>query len=764
MKAIKTIRALTAAILILTSLVAMSGCSLADIPFIKDWIGKGDTESPESPEDQEPIETTYTVSFDTNGAGINYEDQEVLSGDKISKPADPTKGSYKFLGWYNGDELWNFDSDTVESDMTLVAKWEYIIPKYTVSFDLGEYGNSFSQIVEHGSSAQIPEDPSSDDCLFFGWAVNGESWDFSTPITSNMTVTAIWSDAFTEGLLYTLLEDGTYEVSIGDAINAESIVIRPTYEGSAVTKIKDNGFKKGNFTEILIPDSITTIGDYAFSGCNYAKEITIPDSVTSIGVCTFTSCENLETVKLSENITVIKYETFSGCKNLKNVVIPDGVTKIESKAFQACEGLERIVIPDSVTEIGGDLFMSCKGLNYVKLSENLARIPQYTFSYCLALNSVVIPDSVTEIDSYAFAWCESLVSVELGAGVTQINDNAFTGCSKLYYVNNRSNLDLYISGSGNGEIVKNAKILIDKNGKHYNPKDNSEYIIEDDFLFKKQSGTCQLIAYLGDETTITLPRDFNGSPYDIYCMVGVVNVIIPDNFTKINASAFNGSYCLKSVVIPETVTEIGNYAFNKCQKLKSLTLPKNLTTVGNYAFAECATLTSVVLPESLTKIGSMTFYACTNLTDVTLPRNITTISGGMFQACTSLVSIVIPEKVKTIGDAAFASCTSLTSIVIPDNVTTIGKQAFYSCSKLKTIVMGGNVTSVGESAFSLNGTVGPDAVYFHGTQGKWGQIKFQSGNWYGMQKAPVYFYSETAPVTEGNFWYYNENGEITVWQ
>ena len=764
MKTIKTIRVLTAAILIITSLVAMSGCSLADIPFIKDWIGKDDTETPQTPENHEPIETTYTVSFDTNGAEQNYEDQKVLPGGKVSKPADPTKGSYKFLGWYNGDAYWNFDKDTVNSDITLVARWEYIIPKYTVSFDLGEYGSSFSQTVEHGSSAQMPEDPSSDDCLFLGWAVDGESWDFSTPITSNMTITAIWSEAFTEGLLYTLLENGTYEVSIGSAANDEHIVIRPTYDGAAVTRIQDNGFKNGSFTEILIPDSIVAIGEYAFGGCNYAKEITIPDSVTEIGTKAFVSCENLETVNLSKNITVIKHETFSGSKKLKNVVIPEGVTKIEGKAFQACEGLERIVIPDSVTEIGGDLFMSCKGLNYVKLSENLARIPQYTFSYCLALNSVVIPDSVTEIDSYAFAWCESLVSVELGAGVTTIKDYAFTGCSKLYYVNNRSNLDLYITGSINGEIVKNAKVLVDKNGTHNSHQDTREYIIDNDFLFRNNYGTYQLIAYLGDETTITLPRDFNGSPYDIYCMVGVVNVIIPDSFTKINASAFNGSYCLKSIVIPETVAEIGNYAFNKCQKLKSLTLPKNLTTVGNYAFSECATITSIVLPESLTKIGTMTFYACTNLTDVTLPQNITTISGGMFQACTSLESIVIPEKVKTISDSAFASCTSLTSIVIPDNVTTIGKQAFYTCSKLKTIVMGGSVTSVGESAFSLNGTVGPDAVYFHGPQSKWGQIKFQTGNWYGMQKAPVYFYSETAPVTDGNFWYYNENGEITVWQ
>ena len=134
---------------------------------------------------------TYVVTFDSNG-GSAVEPQNVDYRAKVTKPAEPTREGYHFMGWFNGDKEWNFDEDTMGAgNMTLTAKWE--INKYTVSFDSKGGTKVDSQIVEHGSTATKPRTPRRNDYTFKGWYLDGKKFDFSTPITDDITLVARWT-------------------------------------------------------------------------------------------------------------------------------------------------------------------------------------------------------------------------------------------------------------------------------------------------------------------------------------------------------------------------------------------------------------------------------------------------------------------------------------------------------------------------------------------------------------------------------------------
>ena len=165
--------------------------------------------------------------------------------------------------------------------------------------------------------------------------------------------------------------------------------------------------------ELVIPDDVTSIGDYAFYGCSgLAGELIIPDGVTSIGS-----------------------SAFSVCTGLTSITIPGSVTSIGSSAFDGCTGLTSITIPDSVTSIGNYAFCDCTGLTNITIGNGVTSIGNYAFYGCNRLTSVTIPDSVTSIGSSAFYGCSGLTSITIGSGVTSIGDYAFSYCTGLTEIN-----------------------------------------------------------------------------------------------------------------------------------------------------------------------------------------------------------------------------------------------------------------------------------------------------------------------------------------
>ena len=180
------------------------------------------------------------------------------------------------------------------------------------------------------------------------------------------------------------------------------------YEDDVLFNMKKSeiiSFRKQKIESYIIPDSVTSIGDSAFSGCHSLSNIVIPDSVTSIGNYAFSSCCSLSGVIIPDSVTSIGNDSFRDCSSLSNIVIPDSVSNIGNYTFTLCTSLSNIVIPDSVTSIGTGAFSDCTSLSKIVIPDGVTSIGYCAFSRCYSLSNIVIPDSVTSIGEEAFGGC-----------------------------------------------------------------------------------------------------------------------------------------------------------------------------------------------------------------------------------------------------------------------------------------------------------------------------------------------------------------------
>ena len=389
-------------------------------------------------------------------------------------------------------------------------------------------------------------------------------------IASLLPATALAADIVASGtcgaegngsnLTWTLDSEGVLTISGSGAMEEYYPYKAPWYGSSSRVK------------SAVIADGVTSIGQYAFQGCESLTSVTIPDSVTSIGEGAFSNCTSLTSVTIPDSVTSIGGGAFSNCTSLTSVTIPDSVTSIGGNAFDGCSSLTSVTIPDSVTSIGIVAFRDCKSLTSVTIPDSVTSIGEYAFSNCTSLTSVTIPDSVTLIDNGAFSNCTSLTSVTIPDSVTSIGRYAFDGCSSLTSV---TIPDSVTSIGGNA------------------------------------------FSYCTSLTSVTIPDRVTSIGADAFSFcTSLTSVTIPNSVTSIGADAFYYCTSLTSVTIPDSVTSIGKYAFSNCTSLTSVTIPDSVTSICDYTFASCTSLTSVTIPDSVTSINNGAFYDCTSLTDV----------------------------------------------------------------------------------------------------------------------------------------------------
>ena len=260
-------------------------------------------------------------------------------------------------------------------------------------------------------------------------------------------------DGTYEGLHYNVTDTGEIEIAKCNKDAATVVNIPTEIDGKPVTSIGKHAFSGFSLTEITIPDSVASIGEYAFYGCTSLTEITIPDSVTSIGDCSFWGCTSLTEITLPDSVTYIGYKAFLDTPWLKikqaenplvivnhilidgttctgSVSIPSGVTSIGGRAFDGCISLTEITIPDSVTSIEST-FEGCTSLTEITIPNSVTSIGYYTFSDCTRLTKITIPDSVTSIGGYAFKGCTSLTEITIPNSVVDIGESAFENCTNL---------------------------------------------------------------------------------------------------------------------------------------------------------------------------------------------------------------------------------------------------------------------------------------------------------------------------------------------
>ncbi len=485
-----------------------------------------------------------------------------------------------------------------------------------------------------------------------------------------------------------IVPDGV-AVRIGKSAFSDCTNLLKVELGDDVTSIDSSAFKNcTNLKDLTIGDHVTNIGSSAFIGCINLSAVTIPDSITSIGSSAFSGCDSLTSVTIGNGVESIGSYAFSGCDSLTSIAIPDSVTSIEYGAFSGCPSLASIIIPDSVTIIDSDLFADCISLTSVVIPDSVTSIEYGAFSGCSSLANIIIPDSVTIIGSDAFSDCISFTSITIPDSVTSIGVDAFSGCYKLVEVINKSSLNIALGSPTYGYVAYYAKEV---------HSGNSKIVNKDGYLFYTYGGTNYLLGYVGIDTVLILPENYNGESYEIYKyalygQVDITSVTIPSNVTGIGEYAF--ASCDSSVVV--NISDLSawcqisfegynsnplrytNNLYLNGELIVDLVIPSGVTSIGSYAFSGCESLASVTIPDSIETIGDLAFEGCISLTNIKFENSgkLTSIGNYAFYGCTSLKSITIPASVTSIGYSAFRDCASLTSISFEDTLTWyIGNQS-----------------------------------------------------------------------------------------
>lgn len=537
-------------------------------------------------------------------------------------------------------------------------------------------------------------------------------------------------------------------------------------------------------TEIVVPDKVTSIGDFAFNDCDNLQTITLPAGLQSIGFC-FIECDTLETINFKgtmeqwlvcgggqstfptttsvvcqgggtlyrsgtcgDNLTWdldnngnliilgtgdmydLAYDDESGSYTLpwveyrsmiRRVEIGSGVTRIGAWAFEDTN-ITSLTIPGSVTAIGDYGVNSNRYLAELTLQPGLKSIGKEAFSYSKRLTTVTIPNGVTTIGEEAFAHCwTQLPKSDSFTGLTTVTiPGSVTSIGKNAFTDNQQLTTVNFDGT---QEQWNAA-----GGKNAGVPSSATFHC----VKVAASGSCGTgvkwsLASNG-VLTITgtgkgIMKDYaEGSTKPWESNGDIKQIIICEGITHIGDHAFANSPATR-VSLPESLTSIGTRAFAGAA-ITAMTIPGSVTTIGVEVFWGCSELTSLTICDGVTAIESA-FGKCTGLTELVLPDSVTTIGTQAFYRCTGLRTVTLSKNLISIGYMAFSGCTGLTDLVFPDSLKEIDQEAFRYCSGLNSISLGTGLTTIGRMAFD---GCDPTAVDYRGTQKEWNSIAIGNKN------------------------------------
>jgi len=408
-----------------------------------------------------------------------------------------------------------------------------------------------------------------------------------------------------------------------------------SYEGALLNKGLNKllyypANRDGNFE---LPLSVSTIGDYAFSGAKKITELYLPNSVTLIKNYAFSGCTGLKTLEIGREC---------------GTAIP--TASINSTAFNQCTSLSYIRLNKGLAITGNSPFMGLPSLDSVSIGKRTGYINGELFNLCTALKKVSIgddtcmPGDTITSDSNVFPGCTSLRQLYLNLNI---------GVTGYYFNNLFSMIDSITIGScvtfiGYKAFNDNKRLRSLRMPNNVTFLDNSAF------------SYCDSLKY----------------------------VYLSDSLEYLGRQCFYSCSSLKFIRIPTKIKEILSGTFSSCTSLESVALEYGITNIRENAFSGCSSLTSFDLPKSLKSIGSNAFSNCSGLKFLDLHNYITTLGIYAFNGCSNLTKLKIGSGLSTIPSSAFSDCTSLDTLIIPNTITMVGVDAFSNCTGLKRIIIG----------------------------------------------------------------------------
>ena len=640
-----------------------------------------------------------------------------------------------------------------------------------------------------------------------------------------------------QSVILSFLANGNVDVTIGDKVNAipdrlfENVILKSLtfQENSTCEYIGEYAFSNSNLTSVAIPDSVLSVGQYAFNYCTQLQEVTLPHGLKSIAEGMFAYCYELQLLTMPDSVTDIGAYSFTNtalvqiqlpdstvsigdnafnASRLTEITLPDGIEYIGSGAFGNC-GLTEIVLPDGITEVSDALLSNCSNLVSVTMSDNVTAIGNSAFSNCTSLADITLPATVTKIGDYAFSGCFALTIV-INAETEYVGYWAFDHACKTVYCEAAAKPSGWDNSWGNG-----ANVVWGYN----NVTSNQLY----DYVVR---GDCAVLTkYKGTDRDVVIPQQVDGLSVtrlgDIfYGSADVSLVTVPQSVTYLAQNAFAECPSLFGVFLSQSVERAGSrlvYGTEAEIYCESSTVPEGWATdwsdgaeatymscsnvvnpnyysyilYGNNAlltalesesgegkyympdefdghtivsvgvtFTGNKLVSHVSLPHNLTIIEDYAFYGCENIQSIDFYDGILSVGNHAFEDCVALEQVKFGSGLTEVGEYAFSGCSMLTEVRLPFEVRVIEDYAFESCTSLQTLVLGGDLEYIYYGAFE--GCNSLSEVYFQCSEEQWNNVDVFPSNYYLQEVSNRYWYSETQPESEGNFWYY-EDGNIRYW-
>lgn len=566
---------------------------------------------------------------------------------------------------------------TVYDNGELIISGSGSIPDYSYTLDAPWYSHKDiikKVIIEDGVTAV-------GDLSFYGYS-SIES------ITVSGSVTDIGAEAFRwcTGLEYfeVDLSNGYYSNdSIGALFNKDKtkIILFPNSNSN---------------TSYSIPDSVLTIGNYAFFHCEKLAALSIPNSVDTIEDWAISHCYSLTELIIPNSVKTIGERAFFADNELKTIAIPSNVISIGSSAFSHCKSLEKIDVESTNEYYSSDEYG-------VLFNGNKTELIQYPLG--TTRKNYEIPQGVNTISENAFSLCEKITSVTIPNSLKNVLNDAFWKCSALtdvYYNGTQEEWNLISIDESNTSLLSATIHFLNEEEPTTEEWTTEEYTTEEstteedvtqDYIDeenKEYSGTCgKNLMWSFDKYTGVLTISGTGEMKDY-------GEWIPEDYTYTFIDRPWAKYAeqITCVEICSGVTHIGSFAFLELLKVETVSLPETVLEIGSGAFAACTSLTGFTVDENnplFMADEDGVLYGRQDMDEMPEQYRNEKYEYALvlfnYPIGNGVREYTVAENVYAVGDYAFACCPTLEKITFPQTYMSLGNAVLANCPKLRTVTL-----------------------------------------------------------------------------